>query len=267
MMPRWVVAAVAATWLGVLATGARAVPIQVDYLDSDGTGFFDPDLGGARRAALEAAVNQWADTLAGNVPIVVAARMVPLGGSGGGALLASSGATTVHRNFESGIPDTWYVAALANELTGSDLNGPGTPEIVTTFNSDVDGPSVLGSLHWYYGLDAAPGADFDFVTIALHELGHGLGFSGGIDPTSGRLGDRRQPGDLRSHARAAGGGMVRPDPGGGAALGGDHRPAGWCGTRRTSSGSSAAPSRSIPPIPFRQARASATGTRASSPTS
>ena len=38
------------------------------------------------------------------------------------------------------------------------------------------------------------------------------------------LGDRRQPGDLRSHARAAGGGMVRPDPGGGAALGGDHRP-------------------------------------------
>ena len=30
---------------------------------------------------------------------------------------------------------------------------------------------------WYYGLDGNPGEDqFDFVSVVLHEIGHGLGF-------------------------------------------------------------------------------------------
>jgi len=163
----------------------HAVPITVTYGDEAGQGFSDPALGAARRGAFEFAVTQWANTLAGNVPIVIAASMPALGGSGGSALLASAGPTTVHRDFSHALPDTWYGAALANELGGNDANGPDLAEIDILFNADVDGPEALGSIAWYYGTDAQPGSDVDFVTIALHELGHGLGFFEAVDPATG----------------------------------------------------------------------------------
>ena len=80
--------------------------------------------------------------------------------------------------------DTWYAAALANELSGGDVNGA-TSEIVAVMNSDVDNSTVLGAIDWYYGTDGnppetSPGSgkfDEDFVTVVLHEVGHGLGFS------------------------------------------------------------------------------------------
>lgn len=170
----------------LIAVGsARALQIEVLYDDEPGEGFQDPDLGAARRAAFEAAVEQWAAALAGEVPVVVAANMPRLGGGGVNALLGSAGAVTLHRNFPGGRGDTWYPASLANQLSGADVNGPEAPEIEISFNADVDGPEVLGSVDWYYGLDAQPGADIDFVTIALHEIGHGLGFLDTIDPTTG----------------------------------------------------------------------------------
>lgn len=172
-------------WLVVAAAPARALPIQVVYDDSPDQGFHDPVLGDQRRMAFEEAVDRWARTLAGTVPVVIAANMVPLGGTGTSALLASTGAITVHRNFAGARPHTWYAAALAEQLAHADVNGPNLAEIGVTFNADVDGSEVLGSIGWYYGLDALPGADIDFVTIALHEIGHGLGFLDTIDATAG----------------------------------------------------------------------------------
>ncbi len=178
----------------VLAGPPQAASIVVHYTDTHGQGFFDPTLGPARRSAFEFAANAWANTLGGTVPIAVAASMPGLGGSGASALLASAGAATFHRNFGAGVPDTWYAAALANELIGEDLNGPDTPEITISFNADVDGPEVLGSIGWYYGTDAQPGTDIDFVTIALHELGHGLNFADLVDANSGGWLINTQPG-------------------------------------------------------------------------
>ena len=91
----------------------------------------------------------------------------------------------MHRNFPGAVPNTWYGAALTNELSGNDANGPDTPEISISFNADVDNSEVLGSIGWYYGTDAQPGADVDFATITLHELGHGLGFFDAVDATAG----------------------------------------------------------------------------------
>jgi YVTN family beta-propeller protein len=181
----------AALCLALLGAPARALPMRVEYGNLPGEGFFDSLHGGERRAALEHAVDRWAGTLAGTVPVVVAAVMLPLGGSGADALLASAGAVTVHRNFNRLQPATWYGAALANQLAGADLNGGDLAEISIIFNGDVDGPEVLGSIGWYYGLDAQPGADVDFVTIALHEIGHGLNFFESVDAAAGgwRLGD------------------------------------------------------------------------------
>jgi YVTN family beta-propeller protein len=180
--------------LALGAAPARALPIEVAYRNSDGEGFFDPTLGAERREAFEFAVDSWARTLAGEVPIVVQARMLPLGGAGASALLASAGAVTIHRNFGGARPDTWYGAALANQIAGGDLNGGETAEISITFNEDVDGPEVLGSVSWYYGVDAEPGADIDLVTIALHEIGHGLGFFETVDPASGGWRNGADPG-------------------------------------------------------------------------
>jgi hypothetical protein len=84
----------------------------VAYVDGPGEGFLDATLGAQRRAALEAAVDQWAGALAGTVPIVVAADMPGLGGSGVNALLASAGAVTLHRNFSGARRDKWYPASL-----------------------------------------------------------------------------------------------------------------------------------------------------------
>ena len=60
---------------------------------------------------------------------------------------------------------------MANALAGTDLNGS-SAEISTSFSSSFS--------NWYYGLDANPPAgQFDFVSVILHELGHGFGFSSG----------------------------------------------------------------------------------------
>jgi len=175
---------VAAAGLGAAPRPAAALPMVVQYGDAADEGFNDPVLGSARRAAIELAAEIWAQTLGGEAPVVVRAVTDPLGGSGSSAVLASTAATTLHRNFpRAPIRDTWYAAALANQLAGTDVNGGETAEIDVTFNGDVDGATVLGSVGFYYGTDGLPGTDIDFVTIALHELGHGLGFFDTVAPS------------------------------------------------------------------------------------
>ena len=173
-------------WAAAGSTPCAAVPLSIQYDNEQGEGFFDSELGEARRTAFEAAVAIWADALPGSVPVIIATRMVPFGGSGTGALLAQAGSVTVHRNFGGGAtPSTWYSAAVASQIIDSDINGADLPEISVDFNSDLDDNVVLGSVGWYYGLDAEPGTDIDLITIALHELAHGLGFFSQIEPVAG----------------------------------------------------------------------------------
>lgn len=175
MRSRFSLLAVVAVWLWAPSV-AQAVPFVISYQDADGEGFFDPVRGPERRAAFEFAVARWETVLDGTVPITITAAMPSGGGgSGAGAFLASAGAVSIHRNF-GGLPDTWYGAALGSQIAGRDLNGPDNAEITIFFNADIDNPDVLGSVSWYYGTDAAPGFDIDMVTVALHEIGHGLGF-------------------------------------------------------------------------------------------
>ncbi len=188
--PLTLLSSVVATVAVILSmrVSAHAVLISVDYTDSSNEGFNDPARGAARRAALEFAADAWGRMLAGTVPIVVEAAMDSLGGAGSAALLASTGATTLHQDFPAApLANVLYAAALANQLSRVDLNGPELSEIQITFNSDVDNPAILGSVGWYYGTDAEAGFDIDFVTIALHELGHGLGFFDQVDPGTGAL--------------------------------------------------------------------------------
>jgi hypothetical protein len=172
------------------AASSMAATIVINNLDGPGEGFNDPTavapvggnpgvtLGQQRLNAFQHAANLWAACLFSNTVIVIDAQMDPLFCTAGAAVLGSAGATTVHRDF-AGAPKaaTWYCQALANSLAGADL-APGTADVNATFNSDIDNNNnCLNGINWYYGLDASPpGADIDFVTVVLHEIGHGIGF-------------------------------------------------------------------------------------------
>lgn len=170
----------------LMSASAMAVPIVITYGDGVGEGFNDPALGAARRACIEAAASNWANRLAGTVPIQITAKMDPMGGTATSAILGGASARYTIRNFPGApLQEIGYAAAQANQIAGSDLSTI-YEDINITYNSDVDGPVVLSSASFYYGTDgrlAASGGeyyDIDFYNTCLHEIGHGLGFFSGV---------------------------------------------------------------------------------------
>ena len=117
-------------------------------------------------AAFQYAVNIWAAEISSGVVIDVEATWASLGPN----VLGSASPNTIHRNF-TGAPQSnvYYPAALANQLAANDLQS-NSVDIACNFGSDVN---------WYFGLDGnVPAGAYDFVTVVLHELCHGLGFIG-----------------------------------------------------------------------------------------
>jgi hypothetical protein len=88
----------------------------------------------------------------------------------GQGVLASSGPSYNVTNFP-GAPeqDVLYPAALANSIAGEVLFPDETYDFVVNLGNGIP---------WYYGTDGnTPAGLYDFVTVALHEAGHGLGFT------------------------------------------------------------------------------------------
>jgi hypothetical protein len=148
---------------------AAKVPIAVTYTDAASVGFQDPSLGADRRTAFEYAMSTWSQRLGGNIPIRVKAGWASLTGN----TLAQAGSTSAYSNFTGApLPDTYYVPSLAKQLSGEDLNGGGT-DFQITYNTNKS--------DWYYGTDGGtPGDKTDFVSVAMHEFCHGLGFASSI---------------------------------------------------------------------------------------
>lgn len=171
---------------------AHAATITVVNVDGAGEGFNDPTpvtplpsnpgttLGQQRLIAFQAAAAQWGALLDSTVEIRVRAAFNPLTCSGSSAVLGSAGATTVHQNFTNApLPNTQYSAALANALSGIDLNGA-NEEINTQFNASIDtGTCLTGTAGWYYSTDPSDTTPVDripLLPVVFHELAHGLGF-------------------------------------------------------------------------------------------
>lgn len=159
-------------------------------------------LGQKRRNAMIAATQAIADQLQAEGTIVVRACWADLG-SGDLTTLAQSGPENVAINDPtlsilspsgavSGIRATpflprytWFASAPLGQALGTGscraLGGPcgDFPDLTITFNSLIDTPQALGNRSFFYGTagGANAGQNIDFVSVAIHEMVHGLGYA------------------------------------------------------------------------------------------
>ncbi|MGC9393399.1 MAG: hypothetical protein ACP5J4_00940 [Anaerolineae bacterium] len=128
--------------------------------------------------ALDYAAGLWGTWISSTVPISVTVCWTPTP-SGGDAL--GTGMPTGYIGNFPGAPlvNTAYPIALANALSGSDLD-PMRVDMTLQFKSDIAWSFITTTTH----LPALTDGE-DFVAVALHELAHGLGFIGNMYESSG----------------------------------------------------------------------------------
>ncbi|PIV34318.1 MAG: hypothetical protein COS34_04670 [Lysobacterales bacterium CG02_land_8_20_14_3_00_62_12] len=159
--------------------------------------------GAQRRNAMLRAAELLATQLQSPVPVIIDACWDNLG-TGNSITLAQAGPRFAFRDDD--LPDvfpggespnefaflaqkyTWYAGTPAARLAGTSLCRMGflscaTADLRATFNNQVDSAAALGSRSFYYGFNAPPAGnqDVDFLTVAMHEITHGLGFVSFVD--------------------------------------------------------------------------------------
>ena len=167
--------------------------IVVRFTDPQGQGFNAAgSLGSQRRAAIEHVAEIWSGLLQSTVTIHVEASFQKLPCADGSATLAQAGPAFIFESFSGAdIPNAWYPGALAEALSGQNLSieddvNPEAAEIHAEFNSAIDSGCLGGGATFDYSLDGtAQSGRLSFVNVALHELGHGLGFVTLVDETTG----------------------------------------------------------------------------------
>jgi len=149
----------------------------VAHASSASTATFVPSYTGfdaTSQAAFQAALDIWSHVVVSSVPIRVRANFTPLGAG----VLGSAGTT----NICSGpLANTEYAAALADKLNGTQSCAAEigeTAEISAQFNSTFSS--------WEFGTSGTGvSGKYNFMTVVLHEVGHGLGFYGSATSMNG----------------------------------------------------------------------------------
>jgi hypothetical protein len=107
--------------------------------------------------ATEFALELWSERLAGCVPVKIDVTLVSLATG----ILGSSARMPQYE-----LNSTWYCSAVGNQLAGYNVS--------SSYNIKI---SMNKNINFYYGLDAqTPKSSYDYLTIMLHEITHGLGF-------------------------------------------------------------------------------------------
>ena len=128
------------------------------------------------RAAFEYAVAIWESIISSPVEINVHVTYAP----GTTGYLATGGPGTTYSSFNNQpLQNTFFPVTLAEKFYGDDLNLPSEPDMRIYINSDY--------LHqFYFGIDGNPAPNqYDFVSLALHEICHGLGYTDGFNYNEG----------------------------------------------------------------------------------
>jgi len=122
------------------------------YLEFTLTG----NMNAEQRAAMEYALELWSEQLAGTVPVGISLTFSP-----------PSGISYRSPSYWDPETETWYCSAVGNQMAGYNV-------VPNMRNIRMEMSSYYV---FYYGLDANPGSGIDFVTVMLHDVAHGLGFS------------------------------------------------------------------------------------------
>ncbi len=117
------------------------------------------------KADVQAAIDIWSASFSSTVPITVDATWARSSSPG---VLGSARPGNYFANFiNSPDPILWYPSALANAISGTDLDKR-NPEIIIQANSTAN---------WDQRNDRKPtSSEYDLTSVFIHELGHGLGF-------------------------------------------------------------------------------------------
>ena len=117
------------------------------------------------KTEVQAAVDVWSANFTSTVPINIDASW---GRSSSWGVLGSARPVNFFSSF-AGAPDQslWYTSALANALTGKDLD-KANPDIIIQVNSNGG---------WNTRGDGLPSkSEYDLESVFIHEIAHGLGF-------------------------------------------------------------------------------------------
>ena len=97
-------------------------------------------------------------------------------------VLGSASPSGFYYDFDGSKPGVLYPVALAEKIAGKDLNDTSDYDIEIYISDETD--------IWYFGTDGnTPSGKYDFVSVMLHEMGHGLGFIGTMTVNSDGLGE------------------------------------------------------------------------------
>ncbi len=187
--------------------GTSVITIRVK--DPEDEGFNDPTvvpsapnnpggttLGGQRLAALQWVAGVWASQLGSGIEVNIESSFGELDCGPepeDGAVLAAAGAQFLFFDFPNAPRrGTWYHGALAEALADEDLSTsedgfpPEAGELIITFNRQIDEGCLAEGFRYYYGLDGnPPPGQIAFTSVALHEMGHGLGFANFVNEATG----------------------------------------------------------------------------------
>jgi len=153
---------------GAVPAGAFVAPANTDFQLG-----FDSSVDAATRQVVVAAAGIWSAVLDVRVPITVRvsmAAMAPGMLGAAGPVDAWYGLAAFPRR------DTLYPTALANQLAGTDLE-PTRPDIALT---------LATTMTWDKAVDGSlSGTGQPMLSVAVHELGHGLGHASWIRQEGG----------------------------------------------------------------------------------
>ena len=119
-------------------------------------------------AAFDYATQILSEALSSTVPIRVLVRWRDLGAG----TLAAAGTSEYVKDFPNAPRGIGFPIALAEKIAGLNINGTNDPDIFIDIDDRDD---------WYFDFEnptSITNSEFDFVSVVLHEMIHGLGFIG-----------------------------------------------------------------------------------------